>query len=265
MQKHILMCPPKYFDIEYEINPWMKISDQPSDLNAEQQWYRLYHLYTEKLGWTVDLINPVKNLPDMVFATDCCLMIDGKIMLSRFRYPERQPESENYKHWFIKNNFENIEQSNHIFEGGGDTMVCGEKIIAGYGFRSEIESHKELEKYFSREVISLKIVDPFFYHLDTSLAVLNDDTIAFYPGAIDKASQKLLRSKFPNCIEATLEEAKSFGLNAVSNGETIITSNGSQSLINKYQAAGFRVLSTPILEFRKSGGGVKCLTLELRV
>lgn len=258
------MCSPKYFDIEYEINPWMKLTNQPSDLTADEQWQKLYHIYTDQLGWNVQLIDPVEHLPDMVFATDCCLMIDGKIMLSRFRYPERQPESEQYHRWFSAHGHNQILQSTHIFEGGGDTMACGQKIIAGYGFRSDPKSHQELENFFSREVISLKIVDPFFYHLDTSLAVLNDDTVAFYPGAIDESSQKLLRSKIPNCIEATLDEAQGFGLNAVSDGETIITSDASQSLLEKYRQAGFKVLATPILEFRKSGGGIKCLTLELR-
>ncbi|HEY5268402.1 MAG TPA: arginine deiminase family protein [Candidatus Saccharimonadales bacterium] len=264
MKKNILMCAPEYFDIEYEINPWMKLSNQPSDLTASEQWQKLYHLYVDQLEWNVQLIDPVKHLPDMVFATDCCLMIDNKIMLSKFRYPERQPESGHYKQWFIDNGFNQIHQSAHLFEGGGDTMVCGEKIIAGYGFRSELESHSELASFFSREVLSIKIIDPFFYHLDTSLAVLNDETIAFYPGAIDKTSQDLLRSKIPNCIEATLEEARGFGLNAVSDGKTIITSDANQSLLDKYTQAGFDVIPTPILEFRKSGGGVKCLTLELR-
>ena len=264
MQKNILMCAPKYFDIEYEINPWMKLTDQPSDLTAEEQWQKLNRIYVEKLNWNVQLIEPIEHLPDMVFATDCCLMIDGKIMLSRFRYPERQPESEQYRQWFLNHGFDQIKQPTHIFEGGGDTMACGNKIIAGHGFRSDKESHQELEDFFSREVISLKIIDPFFYHLDTSLAVLSDDTIAFYPGAIDESSQQLLRSKIPNCIEATLEEAKGFGLNAVSDGKTIITSNASESLLDKYRQAGFEVIPTPILEFRKSGGGVKCLTLELR-
>jgi N-dimethylarginine dimethylaminohydrolase len=259
------MCPPKFFDIEYEINPWMKLSNQPSDLSAIQEWNKLYKIYSEELNWHIELIEPVKNLPDMVFATDCCLMIDNKIMLSNFRYPQRQPESEKYKQWFFENGFTKISQTKNIFEGGGDTMVCGDKIIAGYGFRSELESHKELEQFFGREVISLKIIDPFFYHLDTSLAVLDDNTVAFYPGAIDENSQKLLKAKIPRCIEATLDEAKGFGLNAVSDGKTIITSDQSHSLISKYRVHGFKVIPTSILEFRKSGGGVKCLTLELRI
>lgn len=257
------MCLPDYFDIEYEINVWMHQDDQPSDLTARQQWQKLHDIYVTQLGWDVQLIEPVKHLPDMVFATDCCLMIDSKVFLSSFRYPERQPETAHFEKWFRANGYTSIRRSKYIFEGGGDTMLCGDKIIAGYGFRSDIKAHDELREYFGLEVISLKIVDPRFYHMDTSLAVLSDDTVAFYPGAIDNDSQIRLRQAIPNLIEATEDEAKGFGLNAISDGHTVICSDASQSLLDKYRTAGFEVIGTPILEFRKSGGGVKCLTLEL--
>lgn len=261
--KTILMCPPTYFDIEYEINPWMHQNDQPAEDTAASQWQRLYKIYTDQLGWHIELIQPVKGLPDMVFATDCSLIIDGKIMLSHFRYPERRPETDQFEKWFKDKGYTDIKHSNPFFEGGGDTMKFGDKIIAGYGFRSDRAAHDELAEYFSREVISLKIVDPRFYHLDTSLAVLSDDTVAYFPGAIDQESRNLLKAKVPNLIEASEEEAIGFGLNAVSDGHTVICSNESESLLQKYRTAGFDVIGTPILEFRKSGGGVKCLTLEL--
>ena len=263
MLKKVLMCPPDYFDIEYEINPWMHQNNQPSDETAHEQWQKLYDIYTKQLGWQIEEITPVKGLPDMVFATDCCLMIDDKIFLSNFRYPERQPETKEFEKWFRAHGYNNIEHAKHKFEGGGDTIKFGDKIIAGYGFRSDKEAHEELQNYFGREVISLRIVDPHFYHMDTSLAILSSDTVAFYPGAIDEDSQKRLRAVVPNLIDATLEEAKGFGLNAVSDGQTVICSDESESLLQKYRDAGFEVIGTPILEFRKSGGGVKCLTLEL--
>lgn len=261
--KTVLMCPPTYFDIEYEINPWMHQDDQPSEDTVANQWQKLYKIYTEQLGWHVELIEPVKGLPDMVFATDCCLMIDDKIMLSSFRYPERQPETGHFEHWFRDHGYKQLKKASNFFEGGGDTMKFGDKIIAGYGFRSDRAVHDELTEYFGREVISLKIVDPRFYHLDTSLAVLDDKTVAYFPGAIDQESQKQLQTAVPNLIDATEQEAIGFGLNAVSDGHTVICSNESPNLLEKYRTAGFEVIGTPILEFRKSGGGVKCLTLEL--
>lgn len=258
------MTPPTYFDIEYVINAWMHFDDQVSGQAAQQQWEALKRIYTDELGWDIQLAEPVKGLPDMVFATDCCLMIDGKVMLSRFRYPERQPEAEKFEEWFRNHGYTSLERAKNRFEGGGDHLIFGDKIISGYGFRSDIESHDELREYFGREVISLRIVDPYFYHLDTSLAVLSDDTVAYYPGAIDGHSRERLRTAVPNLIEATLEEAQGFGLNAVSDGQNVICSDANRSLMQKYRDAGFTVHGTPILEFRKSGGGVKCLTLELR-
>ena len=257
------MCPPTYFDIEYEINVWMHADDQPSGDTAKDQWRKLYKIYAEQLEWDVQLIEPVKGLPDMVFATDCCIKIGDKILLSSFRYPERQPETDHFEKWFRDIGFSQLKKANSLFEGGGDNLILGDKILAGHGFRSSPEAAKELEDYFDREVISLKIVDPRFYHLDTSLAVLSDDTVASYLPALDEISQQRLRRAVPNVIEATLEEAQGFGLNAVSDGHTVITSNESPSLLKKYEAAGFKVIGTPILEFRKSGGGVKCLTLDL--
>lgn len=263
MPKKILMCPPDYFDIEYEINPWMHQADQPSGETAQSQWQKLNDIYTKQLGWQVELITPVKGLPDMVFATDCCTIIDDKILLSNFRYPQRQPETDQFEIWFRDHGYTNIKKAKNFFEGGGDTIVFGDKIIAGYGFRSDIKAHDELHEYFGREVISLKIIDPHFYHMDTSLAVLDDKTVAYYPGAIDQTSREKLRQAVPNLIEASSEEAKGFGLNAVSDGHIIICSDESPSLLQRYRAVGFEVIGTPILEFRKSGGGVKCLTLEL--
>jgi len=264
MTKKILMCPPEYFGIQYEINAWMHTENQVDYSLAQQQWQSLHDIYTKKLHWDVGLIDPVDGLPDMVFATDCCLMMDGKILLSSFRYPERQPETDYFEKWLHNSGYTNTKRAEHIFEGGGDNIVCGDKILAGHGFRSDAAAAGEMQRYFDREVVSIKIVDPDFYHLDTSMAVLSDDTVAYYPGAIDADSQARLKKAIPNLIEATHEEAKGFGLNAVSDGKTVITSGESESLLQKYRAAGFEVLATPILEFRKSGGGVKCMTLELK-
>lgn len=264
MKKHILMTPPDYFGIEYEINAWMSHNNQVNHKIAMEQWQNVYDIYVNQLGWNIELVRPVEHLPDMVFSTDCCLMLDGKILLSSFRFPERRPETAQFEQWFRDNGYTDIQKSRHYFEGGGDNLVCGDKILAGYGFRSEAAAADELREYFGREVVPLHIIDPFFYHLDTSVAVLSDDTVAFYPPALDGASRARLRAAVPNVIETTLEEARGFGLNAVSDGKTVITSNESESLLQKYRDAGFTVIGTPILEFRKSGGGVKCMTLTLR-
>lgn len=254
------MCPADFFGIEYDINPWMHESPQVNRSAAKAQWQAVYDVYTKQLGWDVELCTPVEHLPDMVFATDCCLVIDGKVLLANYRYPERQPEAGQFEKCLIDHGYTDIKQAAHKFEGG-DNLLCGDKILAGWGFRSDPEAADELQDYFGKEAVRLRLVDPLFYHTDTAVAVLSDDTVAFYPDALDEPSQQRLRAAIPNVIEATLEEARGFGLNAVSDGHTVITSNESESLLKKYRDAGFDVIGTPILEFRKAGGGVKCMTL----
>ncbi|MEK7153455.1 MAG: arginine deiminase family protein, partial [Patescibacteria group bacterium] len=247
----------------YDINPWMRRGEAVNHAAATHQWQKVYDIYTNRFGWNVQIVPPIAELPDMVFVTDCCLMLDGKILLSNFRFPERQPESTQAEKWLLGNGYANIRQAKHRFEGG-DNLICGDKILAGYGFRSDPEAAEELRDYFGLEVVPLHLVDPCFYHLDTSVAILSDNTVAFYPEAIDAASQQRLRKAVPHIIDVTREEAQGFGLNAVSDGHTVVTSDQSESLLQKFRDAGFEVIGTPVPEFRKSGGGVKCMTLELR-
>lgn len=257
------MCPADYFDLAYEINPWMRGDQTISPARAKRQWQNVYDIYTKRLGWEVTLCAPAEHLPDMVFATDSCLLIDGKVLLSNFRFPERLPEAEHYEACLRRLGYNHIQKAKHKIEGG-DNVVCGDKILSGWGFRSDPEAAREIHEYFTLPTIPLRLTDPRFYHLDTCVAVLSDDTVAFYPDALDKPSQQRLRAAIPNVIEATLEEAEGFGLNAVSDGKTVITSNESPSLLQKYKTAGFTVIGASILEFRKAGGGIKCMTLELR-
>jgi hypothetical protein len=53
-------------------------------------------------------------------------------------------------------------------------------------------------------------------------------------------------------------------LNAMSDGRHIVLSDRAVGLIRAYRERGVIVHPTPIGEYQKSGGGVKCLTLELR-
>jgi N-dimethylarginine dimethylaminohydrolase len=261
--KQVVMCPPKYFEIAYEINPWMH-KDTPVNRGLMQQEWEAVRAAYQKLGWKVNIIEPAAGQPDMVFATDNCLMFNDKIMLSNFRYAERRGEIEHFGQWLRAHGFRNIRQANPHFEGGGDNLVCGNKILAGHGFRSDPQAADELRDYFGCEVISLHLINPYFYHLDTAVAVLSLDTIAFYPQALDEPSQARLRATVPNTIEATLEEAQGFALNAVSDGKTVITSDESPSLLAKYQATGLKTIALPMGEFKKAGGGIKCMTLDLR-
>lgn len=263
MALKILMCKPTYFDIEYEINAWMDMGNPVDPAEAMRQWQQLKQTY-EKLGFAIEEIEPVKGLPDMVFTANGALVVDGKVALPNFRYPERQPETEHFRAWFEAHGYTNLILPKHHFEGEGDALVLNGKILAGWGYRSTYEAHQELAAYFDREIVSLHLINDRFYHIDTCLSILSERAIAFYPGAFDEASQTILRSLVPTVIEASQADAEAFGLNAMSDGHHVVCSDRAPAFHEQLKTAGFEPLPTSISEFQKSGGGVKCLTLTLR-
>ncbi|HLB66485.1 MAG TPA: arginine deiminase-related protein [Candidatus Saccharimonadales bacterium] len=264
MSISVLMCEPKYFDIEYEINPWMSKGNQVDTHLAQVQWHRLYQIYTQQLGWRVKLLEPQPHIPDLVFTANGGLVIDGKAALPTFRHPVRQPETVADEAWFKANDYTEILKPSNDFEGEGDALVWNDTIFGGYPWRSDQRSHQEIGEFFGKKVISLQLADARFYHLDTCLTIVDSETVALWPKAFTAEALKLVHDTVPNVIEASDKDALVYGLNAMSDSKNIVIPEGANGLIKIYKDRGMNVFPTPISEFQKSGGGVKCLTLELR-
>jgi N-dimethylarginine dimethylaminohydrolase len=258
-----LMCPPRYFAVSYAINPWMDPA-RPADPGlAMRQWERLRQAYLD-LGHSVSLIDPVPGLPDMVFAANGATVIDGTVLGVRFRYPERAAEAGAYLSWFRSRGWPSVRPAVHVNEGEGDILVAGQTVLAGYGFRSDQAAAAELETVFGRPVVSLRLVDPRFYHLDTALCVLDSSTAMYYPAAFDDDGLAALGAVFTELIEAKEEDAEVLGLNAVSDGRHVVLAAQARSLARELSARGFEPVPVDMSELLKAGGGAKCCTLELR-
>jgi N-dimethylarginine dimethylaminohydrolase len=257
------MCPPEHFAVEYAINPWMDPGKPVDVALAMRQWRGLADVYT-RLGHTVHTIAPEPGLPDMVFAANGATVIDGKVLGARFKYPQRQPEAAAYLNWFRGRGYSQIRESQVPNEGEGDIVFAGRAILAGHGFRSEEAVRDELTELYGLPVISLRLVDPRFYHLDTAMVVLDADTVAYYPAAFDDAGQAALASHFSELIEAKDEDAEVLGLNAISDGRNVVLPVQATSLAAQLAAAGFNPVGVDLSELLKAGGGPKCCTLELR-
>jgi N-dimethylarginine dimethylaminohydrolase len=258
-----LMCPPDYFTVDYAINPWMN-PDVPLDTAlAMRQWQRLRDTY-RRLGHTVRIIDPRPGLPDMVFAANGATVIDGKVLGARFRHAQRAAEGPAYLAWLIHNGYAAAVAPRHVNEGEGDIVVAERAILAGHGSRTDVAVAGELEELFGLPVLSLRLTDPRFYHLDTALCVLDADTAAYYPAAFDDAGRAVLASFFAELIEAKDEDAEVLGLNAVSDGRHVVLPEQATGLAAQVAEKGFEPVPVEMSEFRKAGGGPKCCTLELR-
>src|SRR2546430_4669261 len=105
MTRRCLMCPPTYFAVDYATTPWMDPSARVAAALAVAQWTPLAQT-SRALGHTVELIEPIPGLPDMVFAANGATVIDGTVLGSQFRYPERTEEGPAYLNWFARNRSE---------------------------------------------------------------------------------------------------------------------------------------------------------------
>jgi N-dimethylarginine dimethylaminohydrolase len=261
--KTYLMCPPEHFKVEYAINPWMN-PDRPVDAaRAMRQWDQLRATFL-RLGHQVHVIDPVPGLPDMVFAANGGTVIGGKVLGSRFLHAERAAEATAYLDWFRRDGYRVVRVPRSVNEGEGDIVHAGRVVLAGYGFRTEESARADIEEVFGLPVLSLRLVDPHYYHLDTALCVLDADTAAYYPAAFDDAGRAALASQFAELIEAKDEDAEVLGLNAISDGRHVVLPVQARGLADQIAARGFEPVPIDMSEFSKAGGGPKCCTLELR-
>ena len=261
-KRTVLMCKPDYFTVVYRINPWMDPA-LPTDTSlAVRQWQTLYDTYVD-LGFDVHLIDPIDGLPDMVYAANGGFVIDNIAYGASFTYPERQPEGPAYMDWFRANDFD-VRVPENVNEGEGDFLLVGGVILAGTGFRSASNSHEEIARIYGREVVTLNLVNPSFYHLDTAIAVLDDENIAYLPSAFDEEGLAVLRARFPDAVLVNEEDASVLGLNSFSDGYNVVIASRATDFERQLRERGYNPIGVDLSELLLGGGGVKCCTLELR-
>ena len=266
----ILVCPPDHFDVEYVINPWMEGQIGRVDrARAVAQWNALM----ERVARFAELcaVPPRPGCPDMCFTANAGLVADGRVIPARFRMPERQAEEEPFARWFESAGFDCIPLSASApedpNEGEGDALFQpGEPLLwAGYGVRSALETHVALGRTFGVEVVSLRLVDPRFYHLDTCLAPLPGGRLLYYPAAFDERSQRAIERRIApeNRIAVDEADAMGFACNALRVGDRLFMNTASPRLVRTLAGFGLEACTQPVDEFLKAGGGVKCLSLIL--
>lgn len=260
---HILMCPPDYYGIEYEINPWMSRSRPAERPLAARQWRGLYGILTG-LGAKVSLLDPQPGLPDLVFTANAAMIFQRRAILSHFRHEQRQGEEPLCERWLTEHGFavERLPEG-RFFEGAGDALFCGDTLIAGYRIRSDVYSQQLIGQMVGCRVVPLELIDGHYYHLDTCFCPLAPGEAVWYPGAFDDYGRRALAEVVPELIEVPAAEAQSFACNAVVVDKHVVTTTGCPGLHAALKSRGYAPIETPLSEFIKAGGSAKCLTLRL--
>jgi N-dimethylarginine dimethylaminohydrolase len=264
MTRTYLMCRPEHFTVSYAINAWMDPSVPVDTELAVKQWDRLHETLVE-LGHVVHVLPAGPGLPDQVYAANGGFCVDGTVYGARFRYPQRTAEEALHRAFYRSIGWHVVEPG-HTNEGEGDfTYLPGPGLIlAGYGFRTDPAAHAEAQEALGRPTVSLRLVDPRFYHLDTALAPLDDHRIAYYPGAFSASSRLVLERLFPDAVTATQQDALAFGLNLVSDGRNVLLPAEASGFAARLAATGYQPVPIELSELKKGGGNVKCCVAELR-
>jgi len=259
-----LMCPPDHFKVEYAINPWMT-PDDPADVAlAAKQWSELVEAI-ESSGGTVETIDGGFDLPDMVFTANLGVVVNDTFIPSVMRHPERQAEPSLASAWASGRGLTvaPLPQGSGHFEGMGDALPFGDRLVAGHGSRSDVTAWEAMASVLGRDITAIELPDPRFYHIDLVFSPLDDRTALIAPIGLTALGLETLSAIVPEPIILTDDEAMQFSANSITVGDTVIMPACSDRLRRTLEELGKHVVVVNVSEFLKAGGAVRCLTLPL--
>src|SRR3989344_2806381 len=258
--KKVLMCVSAHFSIEYSINTWMDVNNQVDHETAMRQWEAVYDAYKTS-GVTIELIDQKKGLPDMVFTANGGIVYGNTFIVSNHRYKERKGEELLFGKWFASRGYKIHHLRNHQ-SGEGDALFFQDVLYMGWGFRSDRESHQEVGKILGVETVSLKLINPYFYDFDTAFCPIGDKAILYYPEAFDDESKAIL-AELPHALPIDGSEANGFIGNSVYINRELFVEYLDAKLEEQLATIDVKPRVFDMSEFKKSGGGIKCITLYL--
>jgi N-dimethylarginine dimethylaminohydrolase len=272
-----LMTDARHFGVTYQINPWMR----PEIWQADQAGLTMAALASqaalraalERTGARVRTLSAVADLPDLVFPANAAIVLDGRVLVARFRHPERQGEEE-----IFRTVFQNLKTRGLVDdvtdlpegvlqEGAGDCIWDKDRgfFWAGHGQRSTANSLPVIADTFGQPVVGLELATDRFYHLDTCFCPLSGGSLLYYPPAFTAKSLAAIHAHVrpEDRIRATDEDAAAFCVNAVNIGRDIVMAKAPIALRKRLIARGYTVTEVDLSPFILSGGGAYCMTLRL--
>ena len=272
--RHYLMVEPNHFRVDYAINPYMDLADQPDPVRALEQWHGLVEAL-RAAGAEVEVLPQRPDSPDMVYAMNLGLVVntgpaveDRRVVHSHMRYAERRNETLTAAPWFAEHGF----AGSYVGRDGvgahleaGDAFAFGDALVVGYGPRTEELGLKHLATDLDVRVRGLRITHPGMYHLDLAFCPLDDRRAMVCPAALDEASAAAMLALVPEPLVLTEEEALTFCANSVVVGSTILMPSVPDRVRAQLEDWGFEIVLVDVSEFHKGGGSVRCMTNPLDV
>ncbi|MFZ5846968.1 MAG: dimethylarginine dimethylaminohydrolase family protein [Actinomycetota bacterium] len=270
--RRYLMVEPNHFRVDYAINPFMDVHDQPDHVRAREQWLDLIAAI-EAAGGEVEVLEQRPDAPDMVYAMNLGLVVNDderqRVMLSHMRYAERRMEALTAAPWFEQAGF----ATSYVGRDGigahfeaGDAFAWDDALVVGYGPRTEHLGLKYLAVGMDLRVRGLRITHPGMYHLDLAFCPLDATRAMVAPSAFDEESAAAALAMVPEPLVLSEEEAMTFAANSIVVDNTVIMpTTSAPRVVDQLADWGFETVLVDVSEFHKGGGSVRCLTNPIDV
>ena len=269
--KRYLMVAPDHFRVDYEINPFMDLGDQPDPSATRAEWDAIGAAVVAA-GGEVEVLAQRPDSPDMVYAMNLGLALDGpagpEVVLSHMRFGQRQLEADTAEEWFGERGYTVRRIGSHgvgaHFEAG-DAFAWRGDLVVGYGPRTDRLALKHLATDLDVRVHGMHTVHPGMYHLDLAFCPLDSERAMVCPSAFDETSASRIVELVPEPLVLSEAEALTFCANSIVVGRTVIMPACPDRVRRQLEVWGFEIVVVPVPEFAKGGGAVRCLTNPLDV
>ncbi len=242
----------------------MHVENKVDPERTHEEFDNLKNIY-KKIGLDVWIMDPEPGLPDMVYTANCGFVIDNLFIKANFRYQQRRKESDFAEKLFRQKKFKIATlPSNVYFEGQGDLFFRDGKFFAAYGRRTSKKAIGHLENILGEKIITFMVKkDPYFFHLDTCFAPLGKGKVIIHPASFSNDDIDKIKKNFRKVITVSKKDNPFFCCNIVATDDAVIVGKGmSKDIKRTLEKEGLKVFETPMNEYFKGGGSVKCTTLE---
>ncbi len=220
-------------------------------------------------GVAIHMLEARDELAYGVYARDSSFMTPFGAVICQMASPRRRGEYATTLRFYLENDipiYDLVSAGN--FEGGDFNMIEPDTALIGYtGGRGEEVAAKQVGGWMEREGFEVKYapIDEFYVHIDLMVCMLAPKLAAVCLDTTDPEIVAWLRSKKIEIVPVSFTDTMALGCNVVALGNDRVLSVASSKDLNaRLRALGFTVYDPDMSQFLLAGGGVHCMSQQLR-
>ena len=270
------MVEPNHFRVDYAINPFMDLNDQPEPLHTRAEWLASSPRSRPRVAAS-QVLPQLPDAPDMVYAMNLGLALEipnkagestggwcSRTCGSRSDGWRPRPRTTGSRPTASPRRAIGRDGVGAHFEAG-DAFAWRGELVVGFGPRTEELALKHLATDLGVSVRGFRITHPGMYHMDLGFCPLDDTRAMVCPAAFDEASAAALLALGARAAGAH----RGGGADVLRQLDRARPDHRDAGLPDRVRAQleewGFEVVIVEVGEFLKGGGAIRCMTNPLDV